>query len=112
MKKGQIFIRIYQFFISIKLAVVTLVGLGVLTAVGTFIESKGNQEMANKLVYHSWWMILLLFLLTLNLLAVLVDRWPWKLKHAPFVLAHFGLLFLIFGSALTRYWGLGCFCSY
>ena len=47
--------------------------------------------MANKLVYHSWWMITVMVLLSVNLSMVLIDRWPWKKRHLPFILAHIGI---------------------
>ena len=99
-------LRLYQFSVSLKLSVVVFILLGVLTAIGTFVESRFDQETANQVIYHSVWMTGTLALLTLNLSAVLVDRWPWKQKHIPFILAHFGILIIIFGSALTRYFGL------
>ncbi len=97
---------IYKFCKSLKLAVFTLTVLAVLTAIGTFIESRYNQEIANNLVYHSFWMALAISLLAINLTMVLIDRWPWKKKHTPFVLAHIGILILISGSLFTKYFGV------
>lgn len=102
----KIFPFIHKFFISLKLAVFILTSLAVLTAIGTFVESRYNQEMANKLVYHSVWMAIVLLLLAVNLTMVLIDRWPWKKRHTPFILAHFGILILILGSLFTKYLGL------
>ena len=62
--------------------------------------------MANKLVYHSPWMMIILILLIINLTMVLIDRWPWKKRQVGFVLAHIGILTLILGSLFTRYFGL------
>ena len=92
---------LYSFFVSIKLAVITLSLLALLTAIGTFVESKYDQEMANKLVYHSYWMSLVMLLLAINLIMVLVDRWPWKKRHIPFILAHFGILTLMLGFVFS-----------
>ena len=97
---------VYKFFISLKLAVFTLSSWAVLTAIGTFVESKYNQEFANKLIYHSLWMHSVLLLLAVNLAMVLIDRWPWKKQHAGFVLAHIGILILLLGSFFTRYFGV------
>ena len=100
------FLFIYKFFISLRLAVFILSTLAILTAIGTFVESRYNQEMANKLVYHSLWMGIILLLLAVNLTMVLIDRWPWKKRHTPFILAHFGILILILGSLFTKYFGV------
>ena len=100
------FLFLYQFFISLKLAVFVISSLAVLTAIGTFVESRYNQEMANKMIYHSWWMVVVMLLLAVNLSMVLIDRWPWKKRHSPFVLAHIGILILLLGSLMTKYLGL------
>ena len=102
----KVSIRIYNFFISLKLALFTLSSLAVLTAIGTFIESRYNQEWANKLIYHSSWMLILMILLALNLTMVLVDRWPWKKRHSPFIFAHVGILIVLLGSFFTKYFGI------
>ena len=97
---------IYKVFISLKLAVFTLTSIAVLTAIGTFVESRYNQEMANKLIYHSLWMMTVMLLLAINLTMVLIDRWPWKKRQTGFVLAHIGILTLMLGSFFTKYFGL------
>ena len=76
--------------------------LALAVAAGTFVESRYDQNTANKLVYHSYWMALLLLALGLNLFMVLVSRWPWKRRHFPFVLAHIGLLITLIGAFVTR----------
>ena len=108
----KVFSSFYKFFISLKLAVFTLTALAFLTAIGTFLESKYDQEFANKLVYHSFWMAVVMLLLAMNLTMVLIDRWPWKKRHAPFVLAHFGILILMLGSVFTKYLGVDASLSF
>ena len=49
---------------------------------------------------------MLLVLLGLNILAVALSRWPWKVRHIPFLTAHLGILLLLFGSWVTRKHGL------
>ena len=108
----KIFSSVYKFFISLKLAIFVLIALAFLTAIGTFVESKYDQEFANKLVYHSFWMAIVMLLLAVNLTMVLIDRWPWKKRHAPFVLAHFGILILLLGSVFTKYFGVDASLSF
>lgn len=102
----KFFSLVYKFFISLKLAVFTLSSWAILTGIGTFVESRYDQELANKLVYHSFWMMMVLFLLSLNLIMVLIDRFPWKKRQIGFVLAHIGILILILGSLFTKYLGV------
>lgn len=106
MKFKGFFKKLYQISISVKLAVLTLSLLALITAIGTFIESRFNQETANKLIYQSYWMKGVLLLLAFNLLAVLIDRWPWKRRHLPFILAHIGILTTLLGAFMTYRFGL------
>lgn len=50
--------------------------------------------------------MLTLGLLAINLIAVMVDRWPWKRKHTPFLCAHVGILIILLGSIITMKYGL------
>ena len=98
--------KLYKLSVSLKLAVFILSVLALITAIGTFIESRYNQEIAGKLLYQSLWMQGILILLAINLLAVLIDRWPWKKRHIPFVLAHIGILTTLLGAFMTQRFGL------
>ena len=98
--------RIIKFLASLKLAVVVILGLAVITAVGTFVEAEYNAEIASKVVYRTPWMFGILGLLCIVLIAVMVDRWPWKKRHIPFLLAHVGILILLFGAWVTMQFGL------
>ncbi len=97
----------WRFLASIKLAVPIILALAVISAVGTIMEARYNDaEVAQKLVYHSVWMYVIMAALIINLVAVMVDRWPWKQHHMGFVLAHIGIITLLFGSWLTKKYGV------
>lgn len=98
--------RIVKALASLKLAVFVILSLAAITAVGTFVEARYNAPIAKKWVYDTFWMYLIMGLLCVNLIAVMVDRWPWRRRHVPFVLAHIGILILLFGSFLTWRYGL------
>ena len=91
---------------SLKIAVVVILGLCAVVATGTFVESKYDAMAASKWVYRTWWLYSLLLLLIVNLTAVMVDRWPWQKKHAPFIMAHIGIITLLIGAAITVKFGL------
>ncbi len=97
---------IFDFFASIKLAVFVILSLAVISAVGTIYEARYDAEYAQKLIYHSPYMYATLGLLCINLIAVMVDRWPWKLRHTGFILAHIGIIITLIGSWVTRYYGI------
>ena len=102
----KIIIYIYSLFCSLKLAVFTLSALILLFAVGTFYESAQGRLAAQEVIYRSVLVNVLLSLLVLNIVAVMIDRWPWKKRHIGFLLAHFGIIFLITGAFVTRFYGL------
>lgn len=91
---------------SLRLAVIVIVSLGVVSAVGTVYESKYDRIYAQKLVYHSFWMWMILGLLAVNITAVMIDRWPWKKHHISFILAHIGILLLLAGSVVSFIYGV------
>ncbi len=101
-----VLVYLYRFFCSLKLAVFTLSAMILLFATGTFYESAQGREVAKELIYDSVYMNVLLSLLALNITAVMLDRFPWRKKHIPFLLAHFGILFVIAGAFITRFYGV------
>lgn len=93
--------KVWKFLASVKLAVVLLIILAIVSVVGTVIQQnepteKYLQEYSESVVrtfeaigifdlYHTWWFVLLLFLLTANLTVCTLDRFPhtWKTITAP-----------------------------
>lgn len=98
--------KIIRRLASLKLAVFILTYISVVIAIGTFVESKLDAVAAKAYVYDSFWMYLGLGALVLSLISVMVDRWPWKLKHTSFILAHIGIITILVGSVLTMKYGL------
>ena len=91
---------------SLKLAVVLLVVSAVILAATTIIEARKGTEYAQWYVYHSLWFIVLLALLSANILAATLHRFPWKRRHIGFLLAHLGVLVLLGGSLQTYLGGI------
>ncbi len=98
--------KFLKFTASLKLAVFVIIAIAVIAAVGTVVEAKFDATTAQKLVYHSWYNYGVLGLLVVNLVGVMVDRWPWKAKHTSFVLAHIGIIILLVGAWITKYMGI------
>lgn len=93
-------------FSSLKLAVVIIIALAALIAAGTIVEARYNAQIAAKVVYNTWMMYVVMSALSITLISVMVDRWPWKKRHIPFILAHIGILVLLLGAVLTQRFGL------
>jgi cytochrome c biogenesis protein len=93
--------RVWDFFISVKLAIITLIILAVASIFGTIVEQNQPMEKYRKVyedwaialmdrlnlfdMYHSWWFLLLLVLFTVNLTCCTIDRFPrmWKVVRNP-----------------------------
>lgn len=93
--------KIWKFLSSVKLAVVLLIILAIVSVVGTLIAQNEapeqylreySQTTVNLFemlgffdMYHTWWFVFLLFLLTANLTVCTLDRFPrtWKIITAP-----------------------------
>jgi cytochrome c biogenesis factor len=104
--KKSLFKRLNKPLASLKLAVFIILAIACITAVGTIIEAKYDAFAAKKLVYDTWFMFGIMGLLVVNLTAVMLDRWPWKKRHAAFVFAHIGIIIILAGSLLTFKYGL------
>lgn len=103
---NKLLTKLFWNFCSLRLAVVIIVTLlGALT-VATFLESLHDTKTAQYWVYKSNWFYGLLALLGTQITAVAVSRWPWNLSHIPFLLAHLGIIILLFGSYITAKFGL------
>jgi len=98
--------RLYRFLGSVKFAVVIILSIAIISAVGTIVESRYNAEIAGTLIYRSLYMQVILIALSICLIISALHRIPWKRKHIPFLTAHVGLLVLIFGSWLTMQYGI------
>src|SRR5512140_2812866 len=92
---------LWDFFCSLKLSIALFIGLALTSIIGTVIPqapipqeyiqsiSTVKLQLYDKLgffdMYHSWWFILLLYLLTVNLAACSIKRLPrvWKIVSEP-----------------------------
>lgn len=97
---------IFNFFASIKLAIIVLLSFAVICAVGTIYEARYDAGYAQKMIYQSPAMYFVMGLLCINLINVIISRWPWKPHHSGFIFAHIGIILLIAGSLITRIYGV------
>ena len=100
---------LWDFFCSLKLTMFLLISLAILSIIGTIIPqgvippeymasiSPAKYKLYKVLgffdMYHSWWFILLLYLLTMNLIACSIKRLPhiWKIISEPKLVMDSGL---------------------
>ncbi|MGE5284535.1 MAG: cytochrome c biogenesis protein ResB [Actinomycetota bacterium] len=88
--------RAWDFFISVKLAIVTLIVLAATSILGTIIEQNQPPEKYHQIyedwafalldrlnlfdMYHSMWFLFILVLFTVNLTCCTIDRFPRMLR--------------------------------
>jgi cytochrome c biogenesis protein len=92
---------LWDFFCSLKLTMFLLISLAVISIIGTIVPqgtpppeylasiSQAKNQLYQFLgffdMYHSWWFVLLLYMLTVNLTACSIKRLPhiWKIIAQP-----------------------------
>jgi hypothetical protein len=97
---------VFEFFASLKLAVVLLAVVIVAAIAGTVYESSFDAKVARAYVYGAPWFNLWLVLLGANLVCSALSRWPWRKHHAAFLITHLGIITLLIGSLIGRLWGI------
>ena len=97
---------IFEFFASLKLAVVLLAVIIVAAIAGTLYESSFDANIARAYVYGAPWFNLWLVLLGANLACSALSRWPWRKHHLAFLITHLGIITLLIGSLIGRIWGI------
>lgn len=108
-QKNDFMHSLWDFFCSLKLTMFLLISLAVISIIGTVIPqgippdeylaqiSPAKIKLYKALgffdMYHSWWFILLLYLLTVNLVACSIKRLPhiWKVITQPVTTLSSGL---------------------
>ncbi len=96
----------FEFFASLKLAVVLLAVLIVAAIAGTIYESSFDAKVSRAYVYGARWFNLWLVLLGANLAISALSRWPWRKHHLAFLITHLGIITLLIGSLIGRIWGI------
>ncbi len=97
---------VFEFFASLKLAVVLLAVLIVAAIAGTIYESSFDAKVARAYVYGAPWFNVWLILLGANLAVSAFSRWPWRKHHVAFLITHLGIITLLTGSLIGRIWGI------
>ena len=95
-----------QFLGSLAIAVPLLIIIAVVLAWGTIYEATHGTAAVQRFVYHAWWFQALLGFLAVNLAIAALERYPWKRRHLPFVLAHLGIILILIGGILGGVFGI------
>ncbi len=98
--------KAFHFLGGIKCAILLIGTAAVAVAVGTLLESKtGSHKVAAAYAYSHPAFIILLSLFFVNILFSAMRRWPFKVRHIPFLVTHLGLLMIISGVMFKVMYG-------
>ncbi len=84
-----------------KIAVALMSLLVVAMATATIIESKRGSAAAMDAVYGTFWFRLLLALFALNVLASLIEKFPWNRQRIGYVITHGSMLVILAGALMS-----------
>ncbi len=90
---------------STKLTAVLLFLFLAVLAFGTFFESYTDTPTAQRIIYRTHWLELILFLLGINLLGNIVKYKLYRKEKFASFLFHISFIVIIIGAAFTRYIG-------
>lgn len=112
---------LWNLFTSVKLAVALILIMALACVLGTFIvQGKLPQEyvthygesLASLLqlvqfnnVFQSYWFILLILLLCVNLVCCTIDRWRGDILQLGFLLTHISIILILTGSVIGLKFG-------
>ena len=97
---------LFQLLGSLRIAVPLLVTIAGVLGWGTIYESLCGTAAVQRFIYRSWWFQVLLAFLAVNLAVAALQRYPWKRRHIPFVLAHIGIILTLIGGIIGGKFGV------
>ncbi|EFC32718.1 cytochrome c biogenesis protein, CcmF/CycK/CcsA family [Campylobacter jejuni subsp. jejuni 414] len=90
---------------DLRVSVVLFLLFALFCALATFIESAYGTPTAWAMVYDTFWFEYIQLLLGINLLCGMFRYKMLGLKKLPLIIFHISFLFILVGSAMTRYAG-------
>ncbi len=98
--------KVVSFFASIRFAIPVLMAYTTAMIVGTVLESLYGTDFATVAVYRSSWFYAILAAIALSVFLAMVDRIPFRKRLTGFYIIHCGLITILVGGLITRYWGI------
>jgi hypothetical protein len=94
--------RLIKLLGSLPIAVFLITALTVILIVSTAMESAHGTPFVQNAFYQAKWFDLFLGLIWVNIFCATLSRWPFKKRHAGFIITHIGILTLLIGTLITR----------
>src|SRR5688500_7973380 len=92
--------KLFEFCASLKLAIVLILGLAFYLGAATFYEARYGALAARAVIYSSSGFVMLMAALSINVMAAVVYRYPWKRRQTGFIITHFGIEVLLLGCLI------------
>jgi len=100
-------LKFYHFLGSIKFAIILIASTALFVIAGTFLEAYTESHLFSaSLTYQNPIFLALIWGFFLNILISALRRWPFQLKHIPFLITHLGLLMLLGGVMIKSKYGV------
>ncbi len=97
--------KLTKYLFSIATAGFLLLVFAVSLGVATFIESSYGVETARAAVYNSWWLELIMLILSVNLIYNFTKYKMYQFKKLTMGIFHLAFILIIIGAGVTRYFG-------
>jgi hypothetical protein len=98
--------ELFRFLGSVRFAILLIACTALYTSAGTLIESVSRSHRYAALwTYGHQLFNALLWGFFLNILISALRRYPFKRRHIPFLMTHWGLLMILGGLMAKSYWG-------
>lgn len=94
---------IKKFFCSFGVILPLMAVYIIACGIATFIENDYGINMANAVVYRTWWFNLLHIYFVIAIIATLFKFKQWQRKKYANLLLHISFLFIILGAGITRF---------
>ncbi|KIC76505.1 hypothetical protein DB41_FX00140 [Neochlamydia sp. TUME1] len=103
-------LKFYHFLGSIQLAIMLMALAILVAAIGTILEAQSQSHLSSAyLTYHNPLFRSLAGGFFINIFVSALRRWPFRVRHIPFLITHCGLLMLLSGLIINNYYGIqGC----
>lgn len=99
-------IKLYHFLGGIYFTIGLIGAVALFVIMGTVLESRTQSHLyAARLTYGNPIFAMLLWGFFINILFSATRRWPFQVRHIPFLTTHFGLLMVLGGALIKAYVG-------
>jgi len=95
----------FKFLFSVSTAGFLLLLFAFALGFATFVENSYGVEAARAMVYNSWWLELIMLLLTINMIANFITYKMYKFQKLTMGIFHLAFILVIIGAGVTRYLG-------